>query len=41
MEGAVISGHMAASSIVEQEGIGRIEVDPGLPRGWLARRIIK
>ncbi|MFK8111492.1 MAG: hydroxysqualene dehydroxylase HpnE [Rubripirellula sp.] len=41
MEGAVISGRMAASSLMEQEFGQRVTVDPGLPRGWLADRMIK
>lgn len=41
MEGAVIGGRMAASSIAETESWGRIDIDPGLPRRWLARRLIR
>jgi squalene-associated FAD-dependent desaturase len=41
MESAVISGRMAAHSVAEHESIGPIEIEPGLQRGWLARRIIK
>ncbi len=41
MEGAVISGRMAASSVAEHEGWSPTAVDPGLPRGWLARRICR
>ncbi len=41
MEGAVISGRMAASSVLEQEGLKPVEIDNGLPRGWLARLLIK
>lgn len=41
MEGAVISGRMAAASVLESEGLpASIAIDPGLPRGWLARRLI-
>jgi monoamine oxidase len=40
MEGAVISGRLAASSIVEQESMAPVEVDSGLNRGWLARQIL-
>ena len=40
MEGAVISGRMAADSVHRSEGLEGIDVDPGLPRGWLARRLI-
>lgn len=41
MEGAVISGRMAADSVVKRESAGGIEIDPGLAPGWLARRLIK
>ena len=41
MEGAVISGRMAASSVLERLKLGKITVDPGLPRGLLARLLIK
>jgi hypothetical protein len=41
MEGAVISGRMAASSVAYQEGWEPIEIDPGLPRGPLARFLIR
>lgn len=41
MEGAVISGRMAASSVLSAEGYGSVAIDPGLPRGWLARRLIR
>jgi len=41
MEGAVISGRMAASSVSEQEGMAPIEIDPGLPKGWLASWLIR
>ena len=40
MEGAVISGRLAAASVLESEGKSGIEVDPGLPRGWLAKLMI-
>lgn len=41
MESAVISGRMAASSLVEREFGGKLEVDAGLPRNWLTRQLIK
>lgn len=41
MESAVISGTMAAASIVQSEFGGNLEVEAGLPRGWLARTLIK
>jgi squalene-associated FAD-dependent desaturase len=41
MEGAVISGRMAASSLLEQLGYRAVEIDPGLPQPWLARRFIR
>lgn len=41
MEGAVISGRMAASSVIEREGLGMVPIDAGLPRGWLARLLIR
>lgn len=41
MEGAVISGRMAATSVCEQEGLRPPMIDGGLPRGWLARRLIR
>ena len=40
MEGAVISGRMAAASVCETEGLTPPTIDPGLPRGWLARHLI-
>ena len=40
MEGAVISGRMAAASILKQESLGELGVDSGLRRGWLARQLI-
>ncbi|GAA5506420.1 hypothetical protein Rcae01_01873 [Novipirellula caenicola] len=40
MEGAVISGIQAASSVVETVGLPSIAADPGLKRGWLANRLI-
>jgi squalene-associated FAD-dependent desaturase len=40
MEGAVISGRMAAASVMQSEGLGGVHVEPGLPRGWLARLMI-
>ena len=41
MEGAVISGRMAAQSVATREGWGNIEIDPGLRRSWLSRWVIK
>ncbi len=41
MEGAVISGRMAANSIAQQQGWETIEIDPGLPRGMLAKAVIR
>ncbi|MGI9474339.1 MAG: hydroxysqualene dehydroxylase HpnE [Rubripirellula sp.] len=41
MEGAVISGRMAASSIADREALELPGVDPGLLRGWLARLLIR
>ncbi len=45
MEGAVISGRMAAASVLQSEGLSgedgvAIPIDAGLPRGWLARLLI-
>ena len=40
MEGAVISGRMAAASILKKESLGELAVDSGLRRGWLARHLI-
>ena len=41
MEGAVISGVMAAASVMQSENLPKPLPDPGLPRGWLARMLIK
>jgi uncharacterized protein with NAD-binding domain and iron-sulfur cluster len=41
MEGAVISGRMAANSIAAREDLSPVEIDPGLPRRWLARTMIR
>ena len=41
MEGAVISGRMAASTVARQLGRREVRVDPGLPRGRIANWIIK
>jgi uncharacterized protein with NAD-binding domain and iron-sulfur cluster len=41
MEGAVISGRMAASSLLAREGLNRPPIKDGLPRGWLARLLIR
>ncbi len=40
MEGAVISGRMAAASVLRSEGLDGVDLDPALPRGWLARWMI-
>lgn len=40
MEGAVISGRLAAASVSMQEGLSPISIDPGLSPGWLAKRLI-
>ncbi|MDG2222725.1 MAG: hydroxysqualene dehydroxylase HpnE [Rubripirellula sp.] len=41
MEGAVLSGRMAASSICDREGLGTIKWEDGLPRGRIARHLIQ
>ncbi|TWU59480.1 15-cis-phytoene desaturase [Rubripirellula tenax] len=41
MEGAVISGILAASNVMQRYGLPAGEVDGGLKRGWLARRMIR
>ena len=41
MESAVISGRMAAASVVQSEFGGDLEVEAGLPRNWLTRCLIK
>jgi squalene-associated FAD-dependent desaturase len=41
MEGAVISGRMAASSVAEQQGIKPINEEPGLARNLLCRLLIR
>lgn len=41
MESAVISGRMAANSIAQQQGWDAVAIDPGLPRGILARTLIQ
>ncbi len=41
MEGAVISGRLAANSVSLQLKRGTIPIDAGLPRGWLAGQLIK
>ncbi|MEM8667659.1 MAG: hydroxysqualene dehydroxylase HpnE [Planctomycetota bacterium] len=41
MEGAVISGRNAASSLCSQEGLGEIASEDGLPRGILANWLIR
>lgn len=40
MEGAVISGRMAVASVSASERLDGVEIDAGLPRGWLARWLI-
>ncbi len=40
MEGAVISGRLAAASLLSQEGLTPSPIHPGLPRGWLAKQLI-
>lgn len=40
MEGAVISGRLAAANVLANEGLAGIEIDPGLPRGYLAKMMI-
>jgi squalene-associated FAD-dependent desaturase len=40
MEGAVISGIMAANSICQSEDMSQLPIDSGLQRGWLARQLI-
>lgn len=41
MEGAVISGRMAASSVLQKFGFQRPTIHPGLPRPWLSRCLIR
>ena len=41
MESAVISGRMAAASVVQSEFGDNLEVEAGLPRNWLTRCLIK
>lgn len=41
MESAVISGRMAAASVVQSEFGGNLEVEAGLTRNWLTRCLIK
>ncbi len=41
MEGAVISGLMAANHVLENEGLATQPIDSGLARGWLARSLIR
>jgi uncharacterized protein with NAD-binding domain and iron-sulfur cluster len=41
MEGAVISGRMAASSVAEHLGSKPIKAVPSLPRTWLCRLIMR
>jgi uncharacterized protein with NAD-binding domain and iron-sulfur cluster len=41
MEGAVISGRLAANNILEQLGHHQIPVDAGLPRSWLSKLLIR
>ncbi len=41
MEGAVIGGRMAAASVMATENLAPCPINAGLPRGWLARRLIR
>ncbi|MGB0595218.1 MAG: hydroxysqualene dehydroxylase HpnE [Rubripirellula sp.] len=41
MEGAVLSGRMAASSVLNREGLATIKCEDGLPRGRIARHLIR
>lgn len=41
MEGAVISGFLAADSVLRSCGVGSYAPQPGLPRSWLARWLIR
>lgn len=41
MEGAVISGRLAANSICKQAGQAKIDINPDLPRSWLSRCLIE
>ena len=41
MEGAVISGLMAANHVLDNEGLATQPIDSGLSRGWLARTLIR
>ena len=41
MEGAVVSGILAANSVKKETGLSTIAIDPGLPRGWIAKQLIK
>ena len=41
MEGAVISGRVAASSVLEQTGYQALVIDSGLSRSWLSRLLIR
>lgn len=41
MEGAVIGGRMAAASVLESERLPTPPIDRGLPRSWLAQRLIR
>lgn len=41
MEGAVISGRMAASSVLQKLGLPNVPLHPGLPRPWLSRYLIR
>jgi uncharacterized protein with NAD-binding domain and iron-sulfur cluster len=41
MEGAVISGRMAANSIARTQGWDSVEIDPGLRPSWLAKWLIR
>lgn len=41
MEGAVISGRMAANSVASRLGWQAVDIDPGLPRGFWSRLLIR
>jgi hypothetical protein len=41
MESAVISGRMAAASLVASELGGKLDVNAGLKRNWMTRQLIK
>ncbi len=41
MEGAIISGRLAASSLLKNIGCEPVMIEPGLRRSWLTRRLIR